>query len=152
MPPRASTRSRCYGPSHLHPPSARARGAGFVPCSPPTNPRAHAGVVRAQPRCTGVTHATALRKYALVQRRAQNAAQCRRPRPRAFPFGLRHPRLGRRRRGERGVKRTAPRAWKQAASAQASSRFGGWRTKSAQHGVWKRGLASRWRSGTLTTL
>ncbi|KAJ6538308.1 hypothetical protein DFH09DRAFT_1177327, partial [Mycena vulgaris] len=106
--------------SHLHRPSARARGAGFVPDSPPASPRARAGVVRGLARCTGMTRAASARCPV-------KAAQRSRPRPRAFPLGLRHPRLGRRRRGER---------------AQASSRFGGWRTMWAQHGVWKRGLAS----------
>ncbi|KAJ6538320.1 hypothetical protein DFH09DRAFT_1368955 [Mycena vulgaris] len=46
--------------SHLHPPNARARGASFVPDSPPANPRPRAGVVRAQARCTEMTRAASL--------------------------------------------------------------------------------------------
>ncbi|KAJ6579736.1 hypothetical protein DFH09DRAFT_1446261 [Mycena vulgaris] len=120
-PVRAQGVAAALSSSHLHRPSARARGADFVPDSPPAIPRARAGVVRARCRCTEMTRAASLREYALVQRRARNAAQCRRPRPRAFPSGLQHPRLGRRRGGERGVKMTALRAWGKAASAQASS-------------------------------
>ncbi|KAJ6503033.1 hypothetical protein DFH09DRAFT_1441204 [Mycena vulgaris] len=60
-PVRAQGVAAALSSSHLHRPSARARGADFVPDSPTAIPRTGAGVVRAQPRCTGMTRAASLR-------------------------------------------------------------------------------------------
>ncbi|KAJ6579744.1 hypothetical protein DFH09DRAFT_1446305 [Mycena vulgaris] len=114
--------------SHLHPPNAaRGRGREALASYPARRPRASfarsLGV-------TGMTRAASLREYALVHRRARNAAQCRRPRPRAFPLGLRHPRLGRRRGRERGVKTTAPARGDRLHQCRRRRvfNFGGWRS------------------------
>ncbi|KAJ6503021.1 hypothetical protein DFH09DRAFT_1441154 [Mycena vulgaris] len=59
-PPCKRKESLLRPPRTCTPRNARARGASFVPDSPPANPRPRAGVVRAQARCTEMTRAASL--------------------------------------------------------------------------------------------